>query len=103
MDFFSDYPKMNGAQYIVGGAVQKAEELFGFGYTILKWVWLILLALTLISFVVSAVRLAILADDVPYKKSVAHHDFAMSLIMLGILGSTPFIFVLIINILNFAF
>lgn len=36
MDFFSDYPKMNGAQYIVGGAVQKAEELFGFGYTILK-------------------------------------------------------------------
>lgn len=103
MDFFSDYPQIRGGQYIVKGAVENAQNLFGFGYTILKWIWLFMFVFTLCSTVISIVRLAILADDVPHKKSIAVHDFAMSLIMLGILGAAPLIFLIIVNILNYAF
>lgn len=100
-DFFSDYKGTNtDITLITPGTSQQLANTFGFGYDIIKWIWIFLFSLTIISVIVSLVRLAILADDVPIKKANAKHDLAASLVILAILGGVPVIFNTIVWLLN---
>lgn len=100
-DFFEDYREINqDGTLIPNGASQQLADTFGFGYVIIKWVWIFLFSLTIISVIISLVRMAILADDVPIKKANAKHDLAASLVILAILGAVPLLFNLIIWLLN---
>lgn len=98
---FSDYPKINFMNSVLtNNVIDKTNNLFGYGFTLIKWIWGIIFVMTVISVVISLVRLAILADDIPYKKANAKHDLAASLVVLAIIGSLPVIFMLISTLLN---
>lgn len=103
-----DYPdmKINNKQInsdTLDNVADAATNAFGLGYTLLKWIWIFLFTFTLISTVISAVRMSIHAGDHPTKKDEAKHDFMTSLIMLAILGGMGLFFRIILAILNKTF
>ena len=98
-DFFDDYPKMK-FNLITSNVADKASEVFGNWYTILKWAWVFMFAFSVISFAVSAARLAIHSTDNPFIREDYRHDMYLTLVLIAILGAMPTIFVIIINILG---
>ena len=100
-NFWEDYPDMSGkSTFIPKEGAEGAANLWNFLYANLKYIWAILFGFTLISTVIALVRLAISADDIPQKKAVAKHDLAAALVMLAIMGGTPALAWLIIQLLN---
>lgn len=99
----SDYPQIT---YNFGGVSErtnislKMTSIFGDWYTILKYAWFLMLMFSLITFLVSIMRLAFHSEDHPFRKEGIKHDFIMSLILFAILGGTPLFFSFIIGLLN---
>ena len=105
--FFDDYPKMQFSLFknntTTTSVINKANEVFGGWYYFLKWMWVFMLAFSLISFVLSIGRLAVHSSDSPFKKEGYKHDLMLSLILLAIMGGMPVIFLLILRILGGTF
>lgn len=98
-DFFDDYPKIQFT-LITEDVANKATEIFGNWYTVLRWAWVFMFAFSVISFVVSAARLAIHSTDNPFAREDYRHDMYLALILVAILGAMPTIFMMIINLLG---
>ena len=98
--FFDDYPDIAPTNVITGTVANKATEVFGNWFVIVKWAWLFALIYSIIAFTISIVRLAIHSEDNPMKREGYRHDLFQSLILFAILGGTPLVFSLILNLLN---